>query len=136
LTGTRGRIGGPQEGSEVKRFVKYLGVIAAVASAGCLFAMAKDTPNIGAIQAGEPYLKSDIWKDVDNPTIGLPGPIESAVAGASRESGPIALPPSKGSMNTNAATGASAIPGTHLGSFLSPQERTGISVKKAIRNLG
>lgn len=120
----------------MKRLVKYLGVTAAVVSAGCLFAVAADRPNIGAIKAGDAYRKADIWKNVESVTVGLPGVIESTVNGSSRESGPIAMPPSKGSGNVTAKAGASAIPGTNAGSFLSPQERTGLSVKRAIRNLG
>ncbi len=121
----------------MKRLVKYLGVTAAVVSAGCLFAMAADTPNIGAIKAGEAYRHSDIWKNVDSATIGLPGVIESTVSGhgSSSEAGPIAMP-AKGTSNLSGPQGASAIPGTNAGSFLSPQERQGLSVKKTIRNLG
>ena len=122
----------------MKRLLRNLGVTAVVVSAGCLCAMARNTPNLGAIRQGDVYNHQDIWKDVETATIPLPGAIEAlpSTSGGSRESGPIATPPAKGSGNLAAVSGASAIPGMNAGSFLTPQERTSLSVKKTIRRLG
>lgn len=132
----------PQEEMNVKGTLKQVAVGAAVLALGCLGAAAASTPSLPNVAPGEAYLRSDIWKNVDSEITPLPGVIaQTEASGPStvvpHQAGPVALGlTSKGALTPTASFGASSIPGTSAGSFLTPQERTTNEIRKAIRRLG
>lgn len=122
------------------RALKSIAVVVAIVAVGCLVAAAADRPSMPDVREGEPYLRSDIWKNVDTAFVPLPGVIQQLEMKPSDPgivtTGPVASANGSKSAASAASFGAASIPGVSLRSFMTPQERTTNEIRKTIRRLG
>jgi len=124
----------------VMRSGRIVLVAAALLVLASIPAMAQ-RPNPPAAREGQVYNFSDIWKGVESriaalPTMSEPSPGSTSAAGP-KQAGPIVA---QGASVASAPVlspkmGGSAIPSMGSGAFLTPRERTGLELKRLIRQL-
>jgi len=123
----------------VRRTRRVLAVLAVGMFVAAIPVMAQ-RPSAPAASEGQVYDFADIWKGVTDRVVPLPSvsdPTPGAASVGPKEAGPILAQPSMSAVaGISPRLGGSAIPTMGAGAILTPMERTGLGIKRLIRQLG
>ena len=122
----------------MRRTGRVLAIVAVAMFVAAIPAMAQKPHSPPPV--GQVYNIADLWEDVPDRVLPLPNPgpgTGGAAPVVPKQNGPVLVESSMSAAPVaSPRLGGSAIPGMGAGAILTPMERTGLEIKRLIRQLG